>query len=127
MTQAMTWTGPKQDPHSKKWYRLRETPTGERELLESDDQWGVCQGLGDDYHATFSHYFKQKGIWQQQRDLPYAQLMVEPYLSAQLGFTIEKVPPSQDLDARFAALLPLNTWATYLHEQLNDCQMAIDY
>lgn len=123
--QYMSWS--KSKDFSKKWYRIRECQNGDKEILESDRQWSIEKGLGDDWDTNFNHYFKKSDYWYIQREIKYEYLSVNPEERILYGYKIEQLDSEEQLDKLFAELKSIEEWSLYIEERILDCIMAIDY
>lgn len=121
----MSWSNSKKN--SKKWYRIREYQSGDKEILEADHQWSIEKGLGDDWNANFNHYFKKNDHWYMQREIKYKYLFVDPEERVFDGYKIEQLDDEEQLDRLFAELKPIEEWVLYIEERIYDCIVAIDY
>lgn len=121
----MSWSGSKFYPLRQKWYRIREHENGDKDLLESDHQWAIEKGLGDDYDHSFNHSFKRGGYWFVQENIEYQFLFVEAQERVAYGYPIQPFDAGEPLDELFAHVQLLEEWLVYLEERLNDCELAM--
>lgn len=120
----MRWS--KSKPLNKKWYRIRESDSGRKEIIESDQQWAVEKGLDADFRHSFNYYFSIDGEWKIQRNIPYRFLFPDSQALVAQGYPVEAFT-GLNADELHATLQKVQHWVVFLEERLNDCEMAIDY
>jgi hypothetical protein len=121
----MPWSRSK--PFMEKWYRIRENEGGRKEILEADHQWAIEKGLGDNYKASFNHYFMVDNNWFAQKDVAYQYLFVDINVRFEHGYKVEPLTLKERFDELFEALHPIQGWVVYLEERINDCEMALEW
>jgi hypothetical protein len=111
---------------NRKWYRIRESESGRKEIIESDEQWAIEKGLDADFKHSFNYYFSVDGGWRIQRNIPYRFLFPDSQTLVAQGYPVEALAGVNE-DELHATLQKVQHWVVFLEERLADCEMAIDY